>query len=162
MTAVNVFISYSHIDVEYKTDFLKYIKPIVDNHENVKVWHDKDILTGQNLDEHIKNNLLKSSIVVCLISTDYLSSDYCINKELKVALSNDEIDKVNIFPIILRKCAWKHTIFADIKCQPTDARPIISWGDDKDDVYTDIADAFADVLKYCITSLNDKLPKKKT
>lgn len=157
MNKINVFVSYSHQDTSYKDDFIKYAKPIIANYE-AALWHDKNILTGENIGDKIQQNLVKSSIVVCLISSDYLASDYCMINELQGALNNKQIDKVNIFPIILRKCSWKHTLFGSMLCQPNDGQPVTSWTD-ADDVYTEISDALAAVIK---SLKDDQASKKKT
>jgi hypothetical protein len=156
MSKIKIFVSYSHQDASYKNDFIKYAKPIIDNYD-AELWHDKNILTGENIGDTIQKNLVKSSIVVCLISSDYLASDYCMVNELQTALNNKQIEKVNIFPVIVRNCSWKHTLFGTMLCQPKDGKPIISWSD-TDDVYTEISDSLAVVIK----SLNDLQVSKKS
>ncbi len=146
MPNLKIFISYCHEDENYKADLLKYIKPVIDGHADVELWHDRLMKTGDELKTVINTELEEMSVMICLISADYLGSDFCIQTELQAALEQRQIHKNNIFPIILRKCAWKHTIFKDLLCQPKDAKPVKEWPD-KDDVYTDIADALADVIR---------------
>lgn len=158
MSNLKIFISYCHEDEDYKNDLLKYIKPVIDGHDDVDLWHDRLMKTGDELKSIISTELEEMSLMICLISADYLGSGFCIQTELKAALEKSEIQKNNIFPIILRKCGWKHTIFNDLLCQPQDAKPIKEWSD-KDDVYTDIADALADVINALKKS--DQSTKKK-
>ncbi|HIQ35656.1 MAG TPA: toll/interleukin-1 receptor domain-containing protein [Acinetobacter venetianus] len=157
MLNLKIFISYCHEDESYKDELLKYIKPIIDNQSNIELWHDRLMKTGDELKNIINNELEEMSLMICLISADYLGSNFCIQTELKAALEQRKINKNNIFPIILRKCGWKHTVFSDLLCQPLDGKPVKEWGD-KDDVYTDIADALADVIK---SLKSDNTVKKK-
>lgn len=145
MSDLKIFLSYCHEDEDNKNKLLKYLKPVLKSN-NVDLWHDGEILTGESLQRSIQQALSESTIFICLISSDYLASNYCIDVELKHALEQQKIGKVNIFPIIARKCSWMHTIFHDLKCQPKDAVPIVKWPD-QDDVFTDIADELAKVLK---------------
>jgi hypothetical protein len=70
-----MFISYSHADAEYLTEFKKHLVSLKKN-EIIKEWTDKELVAGDRLDEEIKNNLLNSDIVVFLISVDFLNSYY--------------------------------------------------------------------------------------
>ncbi|HBM1137011.1 toll/interleukin-1 receptor domain-containing protein [Acinetobacter baumannii] len=155
MSKLKIFISYCHEDENYKNDLLKYIKPVIDSQTDVELWHDRLMQTGQELSATINNELEEMSLMICLISADYLGSKFCIQTELKAALEQRKINKNNIFPIILRKCGWKHTVFSDLLCQPQDGKPVKEW-EDKDDVYTEIADALADVIKSLKENDNSK------
>lgn len=155
VSKLKIFISYCHADEEFKNDLLKYIKPVVDSHDDVELWHDRLMLTGDKLTTTIEQELEKMTLMICLISSDYLSSEYCINVELKKAIDDNKIIKNNIFPIILRKCAWKHTIFGGLLAQPKDGTPVKTF-EDKDDVYTEIADALAAVIKLLQSSMTVK------
>jgi hypothetical protein len=155
---IYIFISYSHDDEAFKDDLIKYLKPVLKSFQNVIIWHDREMLTGSRLNEEIRDKLNENTLMLCLISPDYLSSDYCMDTELKSALDNKTIAKNNIFPIILRKCAWKHTVFRDLLAQPKDGKPIVEWSD-KDDVYTEIADELARVLKDLSASIDNSKKK---
>lgn len=122
-----------------------FIQPAINNLENVKLWVDRKILTGQELDSTIEEALRDMNLMICLVSPEYLNSNYCINKELEDALSKRTIGKANIFPIILRKCVWKHTFFSKVLCQPRDGKPLKDWPD-KDEVFSDITDALIEVI----------------
>ena len=39
MPNLKIFISYCHEDENYKADLLKYIKPVIDGHADVELWH---------------------------------------------------------------------------------------------------------------------------
>lgn len=150
-----IFISYSHEDSDYLKDLEKYITPIAEKYE-FTVWYDQKILSGQKLFAIIEQELNEFSLMICLISPDYLSSPACQDEFdviLKKSQSSD-INTINVFPIIVRTCSWKHSKVSEFKCQPKDGQPIskLLKEEDKDDVYVEIANALAKTL--------DELKKK--
>ncbi|MBP8070639.1 MAG: toll/interleukin-1 receptor domain-containing protein [Acinetobacter sp.] len=149
-TDINIFISHCHTndeDQKFFNDILMFINPAINSMDNVKLWSDKQLLTGQNIDIEVENALNDMNLMICLVSPEYLNSNYCIEKELKDALAKRKIGKANIFPVILRKCVWKHTFFGQILCQPKDGKPLKEWTD-KDEVLSDVTDALMDVIQY--------------
>lgn len=144
-----IFISYAHTDNDYLEDLEKYITPIAENH-GFAIWHDKKILSGQQLFNIINQELNEFSLMICLISPDYLSSSAC-QDEFNIVLEktqSSDINTINVFPIIVRNCSWAHSNVSKFKCQPNDGQPIskLLKENDKDDVYVDIADALAKTL----------------
>lgn len=162
-TDINIFISHCHQnqeDQQFLDDLLMFIKPAINNLNDVKLWSDRKLLTGQHIDNAIETALTDMNLMVCLVSPEYLNSNYCIQKELKDALDKRQIGKANIFPIILRKCVWKHTFFGQILCQPKDGKPLKEWHD-KDQILSDITDALMDVIKE-LQSQQETLKKKQS
>ncbi|MHC4174040.1 MAG: TIR domain-containing protein, partial [Planctomycetota bacterium] len=74
---------------------------------DIVVWDDRKIKPGEDWYPAIKDELEESAVAICLISADYLSSDF-INKdeipELKIRRSRDGM---LILPILVRPCPWK-------------------------------------------------------
>lgn len=144
-----IFISYCHKDNEYLEDLKKHITPITEKY-GFTIWDDTEVLSGQKLFDIINQELNTFNLMICLISSDYLSSKAC-QDEFNVILQksqNSDIEAINVFPIIVRNCAWKHSEIGNFKCQPNDGQPIAKLlkENDKDDVYADIADALAKTL----------------
>lgn len=158
---INIFVSYCHTneeDTKFLDDLLMFIKPAINNLSNAKLWVDKKIKTGQDLRHTIEAALTEMNLMICMVSPEYLNSDYCINKELQDALEKRKIGKANIFPIILRKCPWKHTFFGQVLCQPKDGKPLKDW-DDRDEVFSDITDELMDVIHHIRSNAMDEKKK---
>ena len=70
-----IFVSYSHKDEEHYNELMRHLKVVSDS-MNLEVWSDQKIEIGDKLDPNIQENLVKADIVICLVSTDYLTSHY--------------------------------------------------------------------------------------
>lgn len=156
-----IFISYCHKDNEYLEDLKKYITPIAEKY-GFSIWDDTEILSGKKLFDIINQELNTFNLMICLISPDYLSSPAC-QDEFNVILQksqNSDIDAINVFPIIVRNCSWKHSEVGKFKCQPNDGQPIAKLlkENDKDDIYVDIADALAKTLDELKKNFNIEQP----
>ncbi len=52
----------------------------------ITAWHDRRIDAGDNLDKEISHYLEEADIVLLLVSSDFLASDYCYDVEMSRAL----------------------------------------------------------------------------
>ncbi len=121
-----IFISYCHANDIHFNALMSHLGAIA-RFNNIEIFTDQQIDVGQELDGTIQEHLQSADIVVCLVSTEYLNSDYCIRKELEVAIEKQIIDNSKIFPIIAEECIWKRTYFGKIKCAPEDGGPITKY-----------------------------------
>jgi len=124
----NLFISYSHLDELFITDFLKHITLLKQN-ELISEWYDRKILGGQEFQEKIDEKIEIADIICLFISANFLSSEACI-KEKEKALRLKKTNGVTVIPIILSHCAW--TDLKDISVAlafPIDGKPISSYED---------------------------------
>lgn len=124
MSRLKIFISYSHIDMKYKNELLKHLKTLELTH-NIEVWHDGKILAGGTIDSEVLIQLSKSDVVLLLVSSNFLSSYYCIEVELKKALERHNSGNSIVIPIILSECNIDESApFSRLKYVPDDGRPI--------------------------------------
>lgn len=121
-----IFISYCHENEKHFTALMSHLSAIA-RFNNIEIFTDQQVDIGQDLDGTIQEHLQSADMVVCLVSTEYLNSDYCIRKELEVAIEKQVIDNSRIFPIIAEECLWKRTYFGKIKCAPKDGGPISKY-----------------------------------
>lgn len=133
-----LFISYSRADEAYKTALYKHLS-ILKKHHGIELWSDKSILPGEEWNERIMDNMRNSDIFLFLLSSDFLSSKECYEKEAAFAFKLAEEKKVSIIPVIVRPCGWKSTPFEKLHVLPQNANPISKW-DDKDEAYNYILD----------------------
>ena len=147
-----IFISYSHKDETHYLELLRHLN-VVSEYMNLEVWSDQKIDVGDELDPEIQENLKIADIVICLVSTDYLTSYYCIEKELKTAISNKEITYTDIFPIITSPSLWQRTYFGTIKCAPKDGKPASK--------YDSLDEAYLEVVNLLMSQIERKQAEKK-
>jgi len=138
MSALKMFISYSHKDEFYREELEKHLVMMRRN-GLIETWTDRKILPGQEWDKQIDKELENSDVILLLVSSDFLSSHYCYDIEVQKAMSQHENGSSTVVPLILRHCDWVDTPFGKIQGLPTDAKPV------KD--YTDIDSAFLNIVK---------------
>ena len=136
--SVKLFISYSHIDEDYKNELLEHLSPLK-REGLIDSWHDREIKAGQEWNNEIDSNLKDSDIILFLISSSFINSDYCHEKEVKSATELHTSGKAQLVPIFVRACKWQKLSFSKFQGFPTDALPISSWAD-KDEAWLNVVD----------------------
>lgn len=117
LNPIKIFISYSHKDSDYKIELLNHLSPLV-RLDEIKVWQDGELVPGQNWESEIMERLKESDIVLCLISSDFISSDFCYSIELDNALKAHFRKEKVLIPIFIRACYWKKLPIAKIQGIP--------------------------------------------
>lgn len=136
---LTIFISYSHKDEEIKDALLNHLKPL--KHLGlIKTWHDNKIVAGREIDSEISENLRNSDIVLFLISIDFINSKYCYDIEMDKALELKGEKQLEIIPIIVRNCVWRHDKMqiSKLKALPKDGKAISAWAD-RDEALTNVS-----------------------
>ena len=100
-----VFISYSHKDEEWKDRLRPHLK-MLEQAGRIIIWDDRDIDAGAQWYNDIMQAMDKAAIAVCLISADYLASDFCTKEEIPYLLTRRERDGMVLLPILVHHCEW--------------------------------------------------------
>lgn len=122
----DIFIAYSHEDLDYKNELKKFLRPLL-REERVSIWDDYDIEAGQDWDAEIKERLYSAEIILLLVSSDSLASDYFYSKEVKISLERHARGESVVVPVILRHCDWENTPLAGLEALPEKGRPVVEW-----------------------------------
>lgn len=125
---LKVFISYSHKDEDWRNALVAHLKPL-ERSGLISVWHDRQLLGGDRFDDVIDDKLEAADLVILLISSDFINSEYCYGKELARALEREHAGVTRVLPVIVRACRWKALPFGKLNAAPTDGRPITEWAD---------------------------------
>lgn len=120
------FISYSHEDKKMCEKFKSHIKCLGKMY-SIECWYDGMIPPRGKIDEEIKRQLNKSDIVFLLVSSSFISSYYCYEKELRMAISQNEKGKCKVIPVIIKNYPSGKYLFSDLKFVPTDGKPITKF-----------------------------------
>lgn len=155
--SIEIFVSYSHKDERLKNDLIAHLS-VLEREGLVKDWHDRKIAPGVEWSFEIDQHLDSSSIILLLISSDFIHSDYCYEKEMQHALKRHKNKNAIVIPIILRECDWKKAAFADLQALPKDGKPIKSWSD-KDKAFKEVTMGIRKSIKE-YQSLNDDSENK--
>ncbi|HHS8295673.1 toll/interleukin-1 receptor domain-containing protein [Morganella psychrotolerans] len=135
--SLNVFISYSHKDEEFKETLDEHLS-ILKRQGLITTWNDRDIVAGTEWEEEISTKLETADIIILLVSSSFIASNYCYSKEVNLAIERHDRKDTLVIPIIVRRCHWDTTPFHKIQSVPTDGRPIASWENVDDGWYNAI------------------------
>jgi len=124
--AVEVFISYANADEPYRRQLEPYLS-VLKQQGLISQCHDQQIDSGTNWAKVPNTCLETSSLILLLVSADFLISDYCVGKEMKRALERHEARIARVIPILVRPVTWRGTPLEHLRVLPTDAKPITMW-----------------------------------
>ena len=118
-----VFFSYSHRDEELRDELEKHLS-ILRRQGFIEAWHDRRIGVGAELAHEISQNLETADVILLLVSSDFLASDYCYDIEMKRAMVRHEAGEARVIPVILRPCDWHDAPFGKLLATPPDGKPV--------------------------------------
>jgi len=139
-----LFISYSKKDVEYLNTFKNHLSPLNRN-EKVVTWDDQDLIPGEKWNQRIRYQLDNADVIVLLVSSDFMATNYVMNVEVARAIERHNVGKVILIPIILRPCVWENQEFAKLKVLPTKGKPITLYSDE-DTAWREVVEEIKSVL----------------
>jgi uncharacterized protein YjbI with pentapeptide repeats len=142
---VELFYSYSHRDWRLREQLEKHLS-ILKYQSVVSGWYDRKISAGNEWRGQIDEHLDKAGIILLLISSDFLASEYCYDIEMKRAMRRHEQREALVVPVILRDCLWKESPFGKLQALPKDGKPVIKWAS-RDEAFTDVALGIQTALK---------------
>jgi hypothetical protein len=92
---------------------------------------DRDISSGGEWEATIRQYLAEASILLLLISPDFIASDYCFHEEMSRALERHAQGTARVVPVIVRPANWHRMPFGKLQALPRNAVPI-SLSPDRD------------------------------
>jgi hypothetical protein len=128
---VNLFFSYSHRDEDLR-DELEIHLSALKRQGVIETWHDRRIGAGRDVDREIDANLEVADIILLLVSSYFIASDYCYDLEMRRAIERHNAGEARVIPVILRPCDWQHTPFGNLRATPPDGKPVSKFADQND------------------------------
>lgn len=117
----------------------------------IATWHRHQINAGKDRQGELDTHLNTASLILLLISPDFLASDYCYETEMQHALQRHEAGLARVVPIIVRAVDWKGAPFAHLQVLPTTAQAITSW-DNQDEAWANVAQGIRKTLEDILNS----------
>src|SRR5260370_1200091 len=137
---VKIFYCYAHEDKKLRAELENHLG-ILKQQKLITGWSDRNINAGSEWEKEVDSNLNAANIILLLISTDFVNSEYCYSVEMKRALERHENGTAKVIPIILRHVDYEGALFSHLQALPTDAVPVTDRKWRKHD------EAFLDVAK---------------
>jgi formylglycine-generating enzyme required for sulfatase activity len=135
--AVEVFFSYSHKDEDLRDELSKHLA-LMKRQRVITAWHDRKIGAGTEWENEIDEHLNTADIILLLISSDFLASDYCYDIEVKTAMKRHDEGEARVIPVILRPVDLKGALFGKLQALPKEARPVTDWPN-RDQAFLNVA-----------------------
>ena len=135
--ALKLFISYAHKDAALRRKLDEHLAPLKREGE-IHAWHDREIAAGDEWRGQIDEHLEAANLILLLVSSAFLQSDYCFDIEATKALERHARGEALAIPVIIRPCDWTTSPFAELQALPQDGKAITAWRN-RDQAWLDVA-----------------------
>jgi hypothetical protein len=120
--SIKVFLSYSPKDERLKKKLELHLNVL--KRKKYITWNEQQILAGAERDKEISKHFEDANLILCLISPDFIHSDYCYEVSMPQALEKQKRGEATVIPILLKWVDWKNTPFYPLQIIPRDEKPI--------------------------------------
>ena len=153
---VEIFYAYAHEDEDLRDELEKHLR-MLEREGVIKSWHDRKIGAGKEWKGEIDTHLNAAHVILLLVSSDFIDSDYCWDVEVKRAMERHEAGEARSILVILRPVDWMSAPFGKLQALPTDAKPVTSW-ENQDEAFLDIAQGIRAAVRELRAEGNDSDP----
>jgi len=156
---LSVFISYASKpkDEALLEEFEAHLS-LLKHQGLIAPWHHRKTLAGENRQQIHDRQLETASLILLLISADFLASDEC-SKEMDCALKRSETKSALVIPVFLRPVDRKNAPFEHLVCLPRNGQPATSWGD-TDAAFTHIVSEIRETIEQYSFSSGKQISEK--
>ncbi len=123
----SVFISYSKDDVNLRERLERELKILMNEGLLASHWHDRMIDPSDKWNDRIQSQLAEADVVILLVSTAALATDYITKYEIPQALALSESGKTVLVPVIVSDCRWTGTALRLLQVLPEKGKPLNEW-----------------------------------
>jgi internalin A len=143
--AVRLFCSYSHKDENLRNELDTHLK-LLQRQGLIENWNDRRIEVGDDWKGKIDDNLERAGIILLLVSSDFIASDYCYDIEIARALERERNGEARVIPVIVRDVNLKGAPFAGLQYLPKDGLAVTKWTD-KDSAWRSVAEGLERIIR---------------
>lgn len=134
-----VVCSYSQKDEKFLVELKNHMTSL-ERAGRIKVWYDGKTLPGQEFKKEIDLKFESADVILLLISSDFMASDYCYLRELHLAMHRHNSGASIVIPVILRPCKWQQLPFGKLRTATKDDLPIALYKS-RDEGYLEVVNA---------------------
>jgi hypothetical protein len=126
---LKLFFCYAHEDLAVRRALDSHIE-ILRREGIVATWYDGRISPGSDWSKAIEEQLRQSDLILFLISSAFLKSEYIANVEMVIALELNESRAARVVPVLVEKIRdFKKLPIGSLQALPTPLKPIRDWQD---------------------------------
>ena len=146
-TRPTVFVSFSHQDEVWKNRLRPHLG-VLEQVGDITIWDDRDIGAGDDWYDEIREVMERAAVAVCLISADFLASDFVHKEEIPYLLERREKEGMVLIPVLLRQCAWRVCSWlTPIQMIPRDGQSIATdFKDNWDEPFAQVAGRIHEIV----------------
>jgi len=112
----------------------------------IESWSQREIIAGKDQREEIDKHLEAASVILLLISPDFIASDYCYSAEMLRAMERHQSGAARVIPILLRPVYLEDEPFTQLATLPKNGKPISMWRN-RDVAFAEIAGSISTSIK---------------
>ncbi len=142
--SVRLFYSYSHKDEGLRNELETHLK-LLQRRGLIDTWQDRKIEAGDEWKRRIDDNLERADIILLLVSSDFIASDYCYEIEMTRALEREKNGEAAVIPVIVRDVSLKDAPFAGLQHLPKDGHAVTEWKS-KDSAWRNVSEGIERVV----------------
>ena len=143
---VSIFYSYSHKDGDLREQLESHLESLRRS-ALIKEWHDRKIPAGADWAKMISLHLETSQVILLLLSSDFVRSDYCYEIEAKRAIERHQAGEAQMVPVLLRPVNLKPLPLSAFQMFPTGGVAVSLW--------PNIDSAFEDISQGVMTIVQE-------
>ena len=144
-----MFCSYSHKDEVLRAELDTHLK-LLQRQSVIDLWHDRRIPPGGEWERQIHEELERADMILLLVSSDFVASDYCYDIEVNRAMARHDAGEARVIPVVVRDVDWHSAPFAKCNPLPKEGKAVAKGGRGKlarDSAWRNVAEGIAQVAK---------------
>lgn len=143
---IEIFFSYADKDVNMQKELEDHLS-ILRRSNAISISNRRAIGAGKEWQGEIDKHLNEASIILLLVSPDFLASDYCWDVEVMRAMKRHKSGEARVIPVLLRPIEdWRGVPFSMLQPLPLNSRPVTQWGN-RDEAFASIAQGIRTVVE---------------
>lgn len=123
LAPIEVFYSYADADEDLRSKLDTHLSQLRRD-GLITTWHKRQIIAGTDWAKAFDEHFNMASVILLLISADFLASDYCYGVEMQRAMERHDANEARVIPILLRPCDRQSAPFGKLQSLPSDGRPV--------------------------------------
>jgi O-acetyl-ADP-ribose deacetylase (regulator of RNase III) len=135
--AAAVFVSYAREDEQLRKKLSDHLGGLRQG-GYISEWSDGKLIPGQEWAPEIIRQLDGADIILLLITSSFLGSEFIGRVELARALERHSRGEAIVIPVILKPADWQSANLEGLQALPKDGKPVNTWAD-PDTAYLNIA-----------------------
>lgn len=161
-------IAYAPGDEAYVTELNNHLKLLIKSN-SITSWSAQEVKAGEEWEKEIIARIENSDIIFFIVTSVFISSDFCLDIQMKNALDKHKSGETIVVPILANFCDWKSAPFSHIQHLPKNSEPIDSrhWKS-KDEAFANIVEEVKRTVKSVseqkenqLVTFNKEILKKK-